>query len=174
MFLNFFIAKPVENKAAAEFFKKQLQWMLFLRVVFLTLLLGITLLLTSAEKNIITPPFYYVTAFIAGVYIYTICSALILKFIKHYTTFAYGQILIDVLLITILIYYSGGSQSIFTILYFFPIIAGSFILFRRGGLAPAAASTIAYGIILALEYKGFHPGFFKDFCTDLCWTCARS
>ncbi len=161
--LNSFIAKPVENEAAAAMFKKQLQWMLFLRVVILTLLLGITLLLTSAEKNIITPPFYHVTAFIAGVYIYTIFSALILKFIKHYTTFAYGQILIDVLLITLLIYYSGGSQSIFTILFFFPIITGSFILFRRGGLAPAAASTIAYGIILALEYKGFHPDFFEDF-----------
>jgi len=137
--------------------------MLFLRVVFLTLLLGLNLVLQSAEKHIITPPFYYVAAFITGVYIYTICSALILKFIRRYTTFAYIQILIDVLLITILIYYSGGSQSIFTILYFFPIIAGSFILFRRGALAPAAASTIAYGIILTFEYTGYHPAFFGDF-----------
>jgi two-component system sensor histidine kinase PilS (NtrC family) len=161
--LNSFLSKPVENKAAAELFRKQLQWMLFLRVVFLTLILGINLLLQSAEKHIITPPFYYVAAFITGVYIYTICSALILKFIRRYSTFAYAQLLIDVLLITILIYYSGGSQSIFTILYFFPIIAGSFILFRRGGLAPAAASTIAYGIILTLEYLGYRPDFFVDF-----------
>ena len=161
--LNAFIAKPVENEAAAALFKRQLQWMLFLRVVFLTLLLGINLILQSAEKHIITPPFYYVVAFIAGVYLYTIFSALILKFIRRYSTFAYGQILIDVLLISILIYYSGGSQSIFTILYFFPIIAGSLILFRRGGLAPAAASTIAYGIILFLEYTGHHPAFFEDF-----------
>ncbi len=137
--------------------------MLFLRVVFLTLLLGINLVLQSAERHIITPPFYYVAAFIAGVYIYTICSALVLKFIRRFSTFAYTQILIDVLLITILIYYSGGSQSIFTILYFFPIIAGSFILLRRGALAPAAASTIAYGIILVLEYTGYHPAFFEDF-----------
>ncbi len=137
--------------------------MLFLRVIFLTLLLGINLLLQSAEKNIIIPPFYYVVAFISGVYIYTICSALTLRSIKRYSTFAYSQILIDVLLITILIYYSGGSQSIFTILYFFPIIAGSFILFRKGGLAPAAASTIAYGIVLVLEYTGYHPAFFEDF-----------
>jgi two-component system sensor histidine kinase PilS (NtrC family) len=161
--LNSFIANPVANQIAASLFKKQLHWMLFLRVVILTLLLGITLLLQSAAKHIITPPFYYIVAFIAAVYIYTICSALILKFIKRYSTFAYTQILIDVLLITILIYYSGGSQSIFTILYFFPIITGSFILFRRGGLAPAAASTIAYGIILTLEFTGYHPVFFDDF-----------
>ena len=137
--------------------------MLFLRVVFLTLLLGITLLLQSAEKHIILPPYNYIAVFITAVYIYTICSALTLKFIKHYSTFAYGQFLGDVLLITILIYYSGGSQSIFILLYFFPIIAGSFILFRRGGLAPAAASTIAFGIVMFFEYNGHHPVFFENF-----------
>jgi two-component system, NtrC family, sensor histidine kinase PilS len=161
--LNFFLAKPVENKVAALIFKRQLQWLLFLRVIILTLLLGTNLVLQSAEKSIITPPFYYVVAFIAGVYLYTIGSALILKYIKRYSTFAYAQLLGDVFFITLLIYYSGGSQSIFTILYFFPIIAGSFILFRRGGLAPAAASTIAYGIILLLEYWGFYPSFFETF-----------
>lgn len=161
--LNSLLAPPVSNQATAEMFKKQLHWMLFLRVVFLTILLGINLILQSTAKHIITPPFYYVATFIAGVYIYTIFSALILKFIRRYSTFSYAQILIDVVLITILIYYSGGSQSIFTILYFFPIIAGSIILFRRGGLAPAAASTIAYGIILVLEYLGYHPAFFSDF-----------
>ncbi|MDX1775028.1 MAG: ATP-binding protein [Desulfobulbales bacterium] len=161
--LNTLIAKPVENPAAAELFKKQLQWMLFLRVVFLTIILGINLLLQSAEKHVITPPFNYVVIFIATLYVYTICSALLLKFIKRYTTFAYGQIFTDVILVSILIYYSGGSQSIFTILYFFPIIAGSFILFRRGGLAPAAASTIAYGFLLYLEYKGYHPVYFDNF-----------
>ncbi len=161
--LNSLIAKPIENKTSAMVFKRQLQWMLFLRVVFLTLLLGINLILQSAEKNIITPPFYYVVAFITGVYIYTICSAVVLKQIRRYSTFAYIQILIDVFFITILIYFSGGSQSFFTLIYFFPIIAGSFILFRRGGLAPAAASTIAYGIILLLEYTGHHPAFFENF-----------
>ena len=161
--LNSFIAKPVESLAAAALFKRQLQWMLFLRVVFLTLLLGITLLLQSAEKHIILPPYNYIAVFITAVYIYTICSALTLKFIKHYSTFAYGQFLGDVLLITILIYYSGGSQSIFILLYFFPIIAGSFILFRRGGLAPAAASTIAFGIVMFFEYNGHHPVFFENF-----------
>ena len=144
-------------------FKRQLQWMLFLRVVVLTLLLGTNLLLQSAEKHIIIPPFPYVGAFIIGLYLYTICAAFILKFIKRYSTFAYSQLLIDVLLITILIYYSGGSQSIFTILYFFPIIAGSIILFRKGSMALAAASTLSYGTILVLEYSGIFPAFFMDF-----------
>ena len=161
--LNSFIAKPVESLAAAALFKRQLQWMLFLRVVFLTLLLGITLLLQSAEKHIILPPYNHIAVFITAVYIYTICSALTLKFIKHYSIFAYGQFFGDVFLITILIYYSGGSQSVFTILYLFPIITGGLILSRRGGLAAAAASTLGYGAILCLEYFGYHPDFLDDY-----------
>lgn len=161
--LNKLIAKPIEDPKAAALFKKQLQWMLFLRVVFLTLLLGINLLLQSTEKSIIIPPFYYVVAFVGAVYLFTICSALILKFIRRYSTFAYGQSLMDVVLVSILLFYSGGSQSLFTILYFFPIIAASFILPRKGGLAAAAACTLGYGTILLLEYFGYHPNFFEDY-----------
>jgi two-component system sensor histidine kinase PilS (NtrC family) len=161
--LNYLFASPVENQATATLFKKQLHWLLFLRVVVLTILLGLNFLLQSAEKHIIVPPIQYVVVFIIAVYLFTICSALLLKFIKRYSTYAYAQILIDVLLISILLYYSGGSQSIFTILYFFPIITGSFILFRRGGLAPAAAGTLCYGAILFLEYTGHHPVYFNEF-----------
>ena len=161
--LNKLIANPFEDQKAAALFKKQLKWMLFLRVVFLTLLLGINLLLQSTEKTVIAPPFYYVVAFVGGVYIFTICSALILKFIRRYSTFAYGQTLTDVFLVSILLYYSGGSQSIFTILYFFPIITGSFIPIRRGGLAAAAACTFGYGVILFLEYSGYHPSYVEDY-----------
>ena len=161
--LNTLIAKPIEDQKAIALFKKQLQWMLFLRVMFLTLLLGINLLLQSTEKIIITPPFYYVVAFVGAVYLFTICSAFILKHLRRYSTFAYGQILMDVILITILNHYSGGSQSIFTILCFFPIITGSFILRRRGGLAAAAACTLGYGAVLLLEYFGYRPDYFENY-----------
>jgi two-component system sensor histidine kinase PilS (NtrC family) len=161
--LNTLIAKPIEDQKALALFKKQLQWMLFLRVMFLTLLLGINLLLQSTEKIIITPPFYYVVAFVGAIYLFTICSAFILKHLRRYSTFSYGQILMDVILVAILNHYSGGSQSIFTILYFFPIITGSFILRRRGGLAAAAACTLGYGAVLLLEYFGYRPDYFEDY-----------
>ncbi len=161
--LNTLIAKPVDDQKAAARFKNQLQWILFLRVIFLTLLLGLNLLLQSTEKIVITPPFYYVVAFVGVVYIFTIFSALILKFIRRYSTFAYGQILMDVFLICVLLYFSGGSQSIFTILYFFPIITGSFALFRTGGMAAAAAATLGYGGILFLEFFGYHPDYFDQY-----------
>jgi two-component system, NtrC family, sensor histidine kinase PilS len=157
------IAEPVEDQKTALRFKKHLQWMLFLRVVILTLILGINVLLQSTEQNIITPPRYYVITFVVGVYLFTISSAVILRTVRRYSTFGYVQILTDVLLVSILLYYSGGSQSIFSILYLFPIIVGGIILSRRGGLAAAAAATIGYGIILLAEYFGYHPDFFGNY-----------
>ena len=157
------IAEPVEDQKIAARFKKHLQWMLFLRVVFLTLILGINVLLQSTDQNIITPPIYYVIVFVVGVYLFTIFSAIILRTAKRFSTFAYAQILMDVLLVSILLYYSGGSQSIFSILYLFPIITGGIILSRRGGLAAAAAATIGYGIILLAEYFGYRPDFFTNY-----------
>jgi two-component system sensor histidine kinase PilS (NtrC family) len=143
--------------------RRQLHWLLFLRVMILSLLLGINILLQSKSELIITPPLTYVAYFIVGVYIFTIFSALLLHYIAWYTTFAYWQLLTDSILVTVLVFFSGGSQSIFGIIYFFPIIAGSFILFRRGGLALAAAATLGYGGVLLLEAMGYQPAFFTNY-----------
>lgn len=152
------------RSATAPLLKRQLQWLLLLRVLFLSLLLGINLLLLkSPSEKIIIPPLAYISYFIAGVYLFTIVSALILRRLASYVRFAYLQILIDSLLVSFLVYFSGGNQSIFASVYFFPIIAGSFILLRKGGLALAAVSTISYGIILALEFIKYVPNYFYQF-----------
>ena len=144
--------------------KRQLQWLLFLRVLLLSLLLGINvLLLKSASQKIVIPPLTYISYFIAGVYLFTIVSALILRALEHYGTFAYFQIVVDCFLVSLLVYFSGGNQSIFASVYFFPIIAGSFILLRRGGMAFAALCTIGYGIILLLELYKYTPDYFSNF-----------
>ncbi|OGQ96628.1 MAG: hypothetical protein A2521_08230 [Deltaproteobacteria bacterium RIFOXYD12_FULL_57_12] len=144
-------------------FRNQLNWLFSLRIVLLSLFLGLNFLLQSKGRAIIIPPFSYIAYFIAGVYLFTIGSALLLLKIKRYTRFAYAQLLVDTTLVTCLIYYSGGSQSIFLPLYFFPVIAGSIILLRRGGLATAAACTLGYGFVITLEFFGYHPSFFINF-----------
>ncbi len=143
--------------------REHLKWLFFLRVIFLSLFLGLSIILHPSSQTLIIPPLAYITYFIAGVYLYTILSALVLKKIKKIVTFAHGQVLIDTLLVTLLIYSSGGSQSIFIPVYFFPIIAGSIILLRHGGLATAAAGTLGYGVVLLLEYLGYYPGFFANY-----------
>lgn len=72
--------------------------------------------------------------------------------VTRFVPFAYGQISTDCALSTIMIYYTGGSHSIFTFLYFFPIITAGLMLFRRGGLIFAAVNITSYGLLLSSEY----------------------
>lgn len=161
--LNYFFKGSTERQILLSLSRRQLQWHLFLRILVLSLLLGVNILLQSSSKDIIIPPLPYVSYFIAGVYIFTIASAFMLRRLAVFLHFAFFQISIDAVLATVLIYFSGGSQSIFVTLYFFPIITGSYLLLRKGGLAIASACTIGYAIIVGLEYLGYHPAFFNQF-----------
>ncbi|MEN8134177.1 MAG: ATP-binding protein [Thermodesulfobacteriota bacterium] len=131
--------------------KNQLQWYLFLRVLILTILLGVSVLLQTKSHNLSTPSINYTAYFFAGLYFFTIVSALLLKVVRNYKQFALSQTIVDALLVGIIVYVTGCSQSIFTILYFLPILTGSFLLLRLGGLLIASVSTMSYGYILAVE-----------------------
>ena len=131
--------------------KNQLQWYLFLRVLILTILLGIGVILQTKAHNLSIPPINYTAYFIAAVYFFTIVSALLLKVVTNYKQFALIQTIVDALLVGVIVYATGCSQSIFTILYFLPILTGSFLLLRLGGLLIASVSTMSYGYILAIE-----------------------
>ncbi len=143
-------AGPLSN--ADLVLKRRIHWLLFLRVVVLTLLLGMSLLLQSKEHNIPIPPLIYVGYFIAGIYLFTLLSAFMLRAIRCYRRFAYIQLVVDSLLVSCLVIFTGYTQSIFTILYFFPIITAGFLLYRTGGLLLAAVNTLCYGAIVASEY----------------------
>jgi two-component system sensor histidine kinase PilS (NtrC family) len=140
-----------------EFYKKQIQWILFLRIIFLTLLLGISLLLQLNEKSLAIPPIKHITYFIAAVYLYTILSAIILRVISKYKKFGYIQLFSDTVFTSLLVFYTGSSQSVFTLVYFFPVVSGAFMFFRVGALLFASFSTLMLLVILVLEFYGYPP-----------------
>ena len=103
--------------------KQQLLWMMLFRVVLYTLLLGISLLLQDDKFDVITLPPNLLILFILAVYIITIFSALyLIRSDNNFRIFGFIQSLIDTLICSLLVYLSGGSQSAFTSIYFFPII----------------------------------------------------
>lgn len=138
-------------------------WFIFIRVLLFTLLLGITYLLQSNERMIILPPPFFILAFIFFLYAYSIGSALYLqKQTLHLRRFGLIQLLSDTVFMSLLVYATGCSQSIFTSILILPIIAGGLILYRIGGLIPASAATILYGTVLTLEYLRYIPSYFYD------------
>ncbi len=129
------------------------------RVIILTLLLTITLLFQLSEKKYffipLTNNFYY---FIGLFYLVTIAYALFLRKIRDLYRFAFLQIVIDQLFITVLIYFTGGNESFFPVTYIFSVIASSMIFYRRGALFSASLSSLLFGLLLLLQlYRWINP-----------------
>ncbi len=138
----------------------QLLWMLLLRVILYTLILGVSFYLQSRDFGLVLPPTPLITIFILLIYLTSIISGFfILGSKKDPVVFGLLQNFLDTSFVSILIYYTGASHSIFSPIYFFPIIAGGLILPRLGGLLSAGAATIQFGLILTLEYFQIFPDF---------------
>jgi two-component system sensor histidine kinase PilS (NtrC family) len=137
----------------------KIKWLMLLRLVFATFLLVATVVVQARAY-----PTFFNTSLLSlyiltgVIYFLTLCYALLLKRIRRHILFAYVQIVLDVLFVTALIYVTGGIESIFSFMYILTIINAAIILYRRGGLLIASASSICYGSLLDLQYFNFiHP-----------------
>lgn len=143
-----------------QLLRSQLLWMLLLRVVLYTLLGGLAIFFGSTNLDIILMPAEFLLLLLLIVYLTSIFSAYFLVNAQtHLVRFGYTQTLLDALFATLLVYYTGVSHSIFSSIYFFPIIAGGLILPRKGGIFAAASSTLLYALILSLEILGYYPSY---------------
>ena len=138
---------------------RKLKVLMISRVTIITLLLSIILFiqLRKGVALFITPNnlIYY---FIGLTYLITLTYVPFLNRTKNVQKFAFIQHIVDVFLITLLIYLTGGIESFFVIAYIFSIISGSIILYKKGAYFITSISSIAYGAFLDLEYYGLiHP-----------------
>jgi len=133
----------------------RLQKLMFLRVLFVSLLLGASVFLQVKDTKIyfgdIQTAHY---ALIAAIYFLTVVYILLLKTVKDVVGLAYFQLLMDIVVVTAVIYATGGIESIFSFLYILTIINGSIMLYRRGGMIVASFSSILYGLLLDLHFYG--------------------
>jgi two-component system, NtrC family, sensor histidine kinase PilS len=159
------IAQPPSAQSSLDkMLRGQLLWMLLLRVILYTILLGISVFLQNERQEIILPPYYLLFFFIVCIYVSTIGSAVyLLTSKKEVHHFGMLQNQLDILLVTLLVFCTGSSHSTFSPLYFFPIIAGGLILPRRGGLIAAAAASLQYAFILGLEQIHIYPVFLEHY-----------
>jgi len=143
---------------------QQLLWMLLLRIVLYTVLMGLSDLFQNTRFEVIVLPKNLLILFLLLVYLSTIISAVLLLILPgKLRIFGFLQNLLDTFFASLLVFYTGASHSIFTSVYFFPIIAGGLILPRKGGLVAASASTLQYGLILFFELLGFFPEYLTDY-----------
>ena len=109
--------------------RARLLWMLLLRVILYTLLLGISFIFQGEQFDVIVLPSNLLVLLLFSIYLITIFFAFfLLIFLGDLRKFGFIQILLDTFFVTALVFFSGSSNSIFTSVYFFPIIAGGLIL----------------------------------------------
>ncbi|UCD89041.1 MAG: two-component sensor histidine kinase [Desulfobacterales bacterium] len=141
----------------------KLQWLMFSRVIFTSLLLGSTIIFQLGEDpSPLVSPLLVLYGLITAMFLLSFIYALILKHIKRELLFAYIQIGIDTFVVTLIIFVTGSFASIFSFLYLVVIIYSSMLLFRRGSMIMASLCSIQYGIMIDLEYYGILQPFVME------------
>lgn len=134
--------------------KGRLQAYLVGRSAVLLTLLGLAAAF-QARRGGFPVPFTWFFAVTAASFAVTLASAVALR-LGVWSRFSPRlQPAWDVAYATILVYLSGGAFSPFATLYPLAILGGAILLQRRGALAVATASTLAYGILVDLQFYGF-------------------
>ena len=140
--------------------RRLLSWYLAVRLVVVCLFLGGTILYQlqqgSWTASVAARYLTYLTLFAV---LQTFASGFILARLKNYRHFINGQISWDLLFVVLVIYLTGGVDSLYSFLFILVVVAGSVFLPRPQLLVVASASSILYGSLLDLQYYGFLPLF---------------
>ena len=137
---------------------------MFLRVVFTTVLLGSTIIVQFKDRDslIPPPPLLVLYGLIGAIYVLTFIYIVIFKRFRPTLSFAYVQIGLDTLFVTLLIYVTGGIDSVFSFLYVVVIVYASIFLYRKGTFIMAALCSIQFGAMIDLEYYGVLKLFYTQ------------
>ena len=128
------------------------------RIVFTLLILASTIYVhfqikeTSDAHSVVI--FYYLIAFIFALSLF---YAVISRRVTRHVLFSYIQFAVDALIITLIVYITGGYYSFFSFLYLVVIIYASMILYLKGGLFVASFGSVLHAILLLFELSAILP-----------------
>ncbi len=139
--------------------QNRLQWLMFLRATIVTFFLGIAIIIQLQRDTSYQAPYLmYLYGLIATVYILTIIYAGLLYTAINLKQLCYVQLFLDILLITALLFITGGVNSIFSFMYSIVIMGASILLYRSGGFILATAASICYSLLISLQAAALiHP-----------------
>jgi two-component system sensor histidine kinase PilS (NtrC family) len=128
----------------------RIKWLMILRIVVVTVMLGFTVLLQLREgTEFFSTPMRSLYLFIGFFYFLTIAYSIASHLGAASAGFALLQIGVDLVLLSGIVLLTGGTESLFSITYFLVIIGASTLFYRWGGILAAAASALLYGAAVA-------------------------
>jgi two-component system sensor histidine kinase PilS (NtrC family) len=130
-------------------------WLGRVRFLVITFLLGIVL--AVRELTPLPPPSRYFVPLIVLWYTLAIVYVILLRWIPRVNWHAPIEMVCDLLVITGLVYSTGGNESYFTSLFLLAILMASVLFSRRGVYLVAISSFLLLGAVVVLVYYGKVP-----------------
>jgi two-component system sensor histidine kinase PilS (NtrC family) len=130
----------------------RLQRLMFARIVLVTAIFGLILILRSAGP---TRPLATLYPVFLAFYALSGLYALVARRMPNLELFILLQFAADAACISLLLLFTGGADSVFTLVYVFPILGASYLRMTTGGLVVATFDTAGYVVCLILGAVGY-------------------
>ncbi|MEO5897935.1 MAG: ATP-binding protein [Vicinamibacterales bacterium] len=132
--------------------RRKLLWLIAGRVAVASLLLGLAPLIRSTTPGPLAfDPFY---ALIGLSYALSVVYAATLRYVERHRWLIDVQLAADAIVVSGIVYLTGGIASYFSSLYTLPIIAASTVESRRGGMLVSVLSCVLYTTLVLAQYAG--------------------
>jgi two-component system sensor histidine kinase PilS (NtrC family) len=132
--------------------RRRLLWLIGGRAAVVTLLLGSAILIQiQAPGSLPIDPFFFL---IGLTYALTVVYILLLRHAEQHRWLVDLQLVCDAVIVSALVYLTGGVSSYFTSLYTLPIIAASTVQSQRTGVVVGVLSSVIYAGLAATQYFG--------------------
>ena len=133
-------------------FRRRLLWLIGGRAAVVTLLLGSAILTQiQAPGSLPINPFFFL---IGLTYALTVLYILLIRQAEQHRWLVDVQLGCDAVIVSALVYLTGGVSSYFTSLYTLPIIAASTIQSQRTGMMVGVLSSLLYVGLASAQYFG--------------------
>ena len=152
---------------------KKIRWLLLLRVVILSFFVGAMAIFHFFMEEGDPHYFYSLLVPLIAAYAISIGSVPLLRHLADLRIFAHLQVDFDVLLISGIIWITGGVASPFSFLYNLAVMNGAILLFYRGAFMTAGFSSLCYLGLLVLS-SGLDHGAAAPFSFHLLMPVALS
>lgn len=147
---------PDVDTADRELLFERLQWLMFVRVLVVSVLFGVLVFLRLQQQESIQPITTLYPVVIAA-YASSLLYGLVANRMPNLEFFSYLQFGVDAACIGLVVIFTGGQDSVFTWLFVFNVFGGGYLLLLRGGLVVASLDSIVYLACLLAVHQGWVP-----------------
>lgn len=140
-----------ESRSGAPL-RTRLLWLISLRVLIVTLLLGAGVLAQiRTQSSWPLDPFFSLLGLTYGLTVFYVLTIGVAERRRWLVDLQFG---LDTGIVSALVLMTGGVTSFFSSLYALPILAASAILDRQGGMLVGLLSSLLYGGLILAQYSG--------------------